>query len=60
MLLDVSEPILSDPTNEVNTHAREWITRLLLPSMFVSPLPLRGAENGHPQSAPAERPQINS
>jgi len=42
MLLNMNQTALGDLTNEMNTHAHEWITRLLLPSMFVSPLPLQG------------------
>lgn len=36
-LLKMSEAVLGDLTEGMNTHACNWITRLLLPSMLVSP-----------------------
>jgi len=43
-LLNMGEMALDDLTKEMNTHAHEWVTRWLLPSMLVSPLCLRGTE----------------
>jgi hypothetical protein len=36
----MSDTAVDNLTEEMKTHARDWVTRLLLPSMFVSPLPL--------------------
>jgi hypothetical protein len=33
-LLNMSETVASTLTNKMNTHAREWVTRLLLPRVF--------------------------
>lgn len=43
-LLQMTERALDDLTNEMNQHAYEWMARLLLPSMFLSLLPLRATQ----------------
>jgi len=55
-LLNMSETTLGGLTEDMNTHAREWMTKLLLPSMFVAPLPLRGAEMAIHSPLPREDP----
>ena len=41
-LLNMSEAVLGDLTEKMSTHACNWITRLLLPSMFLSPFLCEG------------------
>ena len=41
-LLNMSEAVLGDLIEKMNTHACNWITRLFLPSVFLSPFLCEG------------------
>ena len=57
-LLQMTERALGDLTNEMNQHAYEWVARLLLPSRFLSLLPLRGAQVAIRSPLPREDPDF--
>jgi hypothetical protein len=56
-LITMSEMALNELTEGMNKHAREWMTMLLLPSMFLTPYLCEAEMTVRPQSVPAGRPQ---
>ena len=57
-LLLLSKSTLDGLTQAMNDHAREWMTWLLLPSSFLSLLPVRGAQIAIRSPLPREDPGV--